>query len=311
MSDARSRREAVPRADGFRRAAEAYLDGLRQEGRSRKTLEGYEDAIGRAHGILAQAGVPPCPSRLTSEQVRAIERGFAGNPWLLRTLSVCLRGMGCREPVRYVIPPRHRVRWLSDYQADVVLGTALGLGPPWSTVIHLELENGFRRVSVSRARVDDFKSNPVYVRGKGKDYTIWPHPRLPEVLRDTMTWRRERGLDSYTWLLPAVSSKCRTIGPYSENGLDVVLAKVALESGVKFSHHDLRRTFGRAHWKAGTKIETIASMLGHESVDQTIAYLGINLDDMAEAMQRLQEYRSAPKVYLTTTRSMERTTRVG
>ena len=78
---------------------------------------------------------------------------------------------------------------------------------------------------------------------------------------------------------------------YSEFGIDrIVLAFKKLMENVyamkfDFSNHTLRRTFGRRQWKLGTPIETIAEMLGHESIDMTRRYLGLNLTDQERPMK--------------------------
>lgn len=40
-------------------------------------------------------------------------------------------------------------------------------------------------------------------------------------------------------------------------------------------------------WAAGVDIVTIATILGHSSIEVTIKYLGIKLDDMESAMDRM------------------------
>lgn len=297
--------ESVPRLDAFRRATLELLETLQREGRAPKTIEGYEYALRRAHALLKGLGTPPAPSRLTETHIRALEAGLT--PHVLRQLSVCLRAMGAPATVRYVIPPRTHVRWLTPEQAVQVLDAAEDLGMPYRACAHLELELGFRRISVSRARVEDFLRLPqVYVRGKPSprgDYTIWAGGRTAGILRDLLTWRRSTFPelpDRSGVLIPARSRKYRRIGPYSESGLDGVMSRIGRHAGVAFSNHDLRRTYGRLLWKAGVKLETISAMLGHSSVDVTLEYLGINLSDQEEAMQRFQEWLSRPKVYLST-----------
>jgi len=53
----------------------------------------------------------------------------------------------------------------------------------------------------------------------------------------------------------------------------------------------MRRSFGRMMHRAGTKVTVIQNILGHESLDMTIHYLGLNLDDTASAMEKLVEYQ--------------------
>ena len=54
----------------------------------------------------------------------------------------------------------------------------------------------------------------------------------------------------------------------------------------RLSSHMCRRTFGRTLWRDGVKVETVAAMLGHESVDQTLKYIGADLYDMSAAMKQ-------------------------
>lgn len=84
-------------------------------------------------------------------------------------------------------------------------------------------------------------------------------------------------------------AKAGRLYPYAEEGygLDKVVTLPLSELlGFRFSNHTLRRTFGRALYKSGVALPTIAAILGHESTDVTLKYLGITLDDMRDAMRR-------------------------
>ena len=301
--------EAVPRKDGFRRAAEETISRLRMQGYAKKTLINYEYAMRRTHEALAAVGTPPAPSQMTEAHMATIRSAFAYSPNFLSNVDAALRAMGCPYRIPYRIPPRSHVRWLEKDQAEAVLDAAMALGPPHLTVVHLELEMGFRRVSVQRARLEDFRRSLVYVRAKGSDraandYTIWPHPHLAATLRDTEAWRRAKGFEGRTDLL--LPSR-RTLGELSETALNNLLRRVSLESGVRpLSHHDLRRTFGRFMWKAGTPLPVVRDLMGHHSLDMTIRYLGIGADEMASAMGRFAEYMRTPSVYLTASPRLEK-----
>ena len=69
------------------------------------------------------------------------------------------------------------------------------------------------------------------------------------------------------------------------SGIDEMLKPLGEEIGVKFSNHTLRRTFGRTMYRSGVEVATISKMMGHESIDQTLKYIGVDLDDMNSAMQ--------------------------
>jgi integrase/recombinase XerD len=290
--------EAVPRTDGFRRSAKTYLERLEAESKSPKTVEGYEYELRRAHRILSKYGTPPSPRRFSVEHAAVLEQELSRKQHSLRTLSVCLTGMGCPVTVRYKVPPRTHVRWLSLGERHLVTKAALELGMPYLMALHLELDCGFRRVSVCRAMTEDFKENVVRVRGKGKDYLIPPNPLTAQIFPDLHSWRAANGWTENSILIPARSRKYSRVGLYSESGMDGILARVSERAGVRFSNHDLRRTFGRDMWKARVPIEKVSKALGHEDIRTTIDYLGIDLDDMASAIEAANRYTSASELYL-------------
>jgi len=41
-------------------------------------------------------------------------------------------------------------------------------------------------------------------------------------------------------------------------------------------------------WLAGVPIETIASIMGHESTDMTLRYIGVNLTDQTKAFEAVR-----------------------
>lgn len=288
---------------------EDTISRMQLEGYARTTVRNYAYAMERIHAVLETDGRPPSPSRLQDHHMAAIRNAFAYSPNFLSTVDATLKAMGCPHRIPYRVPPRSRVRWLQRDAVEAVLDAALALGPPCSTLVHLELEMGYRRVSVQRAQLRDFRTSLVYVRAKGSDratndYTIWPHPRLAAILRETESWRQRSGFAGRTELLLPSS---RTLEELSESALNQILKKVSVESGVHpLSHHDLRRTFGRFMWKAGTPLPVVRDLMGHHSLDQTIRYLGIGAEEMASAMGRFAEYMKTPSVFLESPSSMER-----
>lgn len=85
-------------------------------------------------------------------------------------------------------------------------------------------------------------------------------------------------------------------GAYTERGhsLDrAVIHKVRDRLGMDFSNHTVRRTFGRNLYHAGTPIETISKLYGHEDIQTTLKYIGVNLDDMSDALGKLYAHQLA------------------
>ena len=69
-------------------------------------------------------------------------------------------------------------------------------------------------------------------------------------------------------------------GGVTSHGLcaDSLAKKVKKHCGRQFTPHDLRRTYARTLHNNGHALETVASMLGHGSVEQTRKYIGATVD---------------------------------
>lgn len=182
-------------------------------------------------------------------------------------------------------------------------------------VIHLELYMGLRSVEVCRLRCQDIhygRSPHLEVRGKGRGdgkYRSVPfHEYTASILDEWLERRQElvntvRTYDPY-WedpgnLLIWCHYKNKPLaGPYSEMGGSLdrsVIIPLRNRVGFHFGNHTLRRTFGRNLYHAGVNLETIAKILGHESTNETLKYIGVNLDDMNEAMNQLAKYQQNRK----------------
>jgi hypothetical protein len=61
--------------------------------------------------------------------------------------------------------------------------------------------------------------------------------------------------------------------------------------GLYFTNHDLRRTCGRMMYRAGVRLEEISRIFGHADTRTTILYLGLNFDDMSDAMRTYAQYQ--------------------
>ena len=206
------------------------------------------------------------------------------------------------QKIRFPHDNRPHADWLSTEQAHTLLTTEKT--PIQEIVIHLELCLGLRHVEVIRLRTYDlhFETETIDVRGKGSE---GGKPRMipfTHRTRDVLTvWMDRRGLlaasckkrHPKTFTDPEqliVWESGGILHPYSEEGygLDkVVTIPLSKRLGFHFSNHTLRRTFGRTLFRAGVPVPTIAKILGHESTDVTMKYLGVDLDDMRSAMGRL------------------------
>lgn len=200
-------------------------------------------------------------------------------------------GMGIRWPR----DGRPNADWLDHDEAVALL--RLPKTAPAELVVHCELCLGMRRIEVLRLTVDSFRGRYVEILGKG---SLGGKPRLMPYHRDTKTVL-DRYMNYRNGLIKAarrtkaeapadllIYRQKLTLKTYSDSGIDRMLERLADELGYNFSNHTLRRTFGRVMYRSGVQPATISRMLGHESIDMTLGYIGVDLDDMNGAMQEFK-----------------------
>ena len=218
----------------------------------------------------------------------------------MRDYLTCLRRLcdHCDNHILDTIHPiwsqdmRQNVHWLTEDRASLLLNSALD--PRENIIIVLMLCMGLRRVEVVRLRLGDIGEGWITVHGKGHEggklRTVPFHPRFQSALSRWMEYRdmlvKGSGYRSDALI---VYRQGRSLFGYSELGsaIDNIVRTATKRVGVPCSSHTLRRTFGRAMWHAGVPVETIARILGHSNTVQTLRYIGADLDDMTDAMNKL------------------------
>lgn len=203
--------------------------------------------------------------------------------------------------IRWPADMRPNVDWLGEDEARMLL--AIQKTPAQELVVHCELCLGMRRIEVMRLTPDSFHDDGRYVDilGKGPQ---GGKPRTMPYHRDT-----QRVIDRYRdyrrMLIEIVrSQRPDVIVPDSlmiwargtslheygtkGSGIDAMLKPLGEVVGTHIGNHTLRRTFGRAMYRSGVEVATISRMLGHESTEQTLKYIGVDLDDMSKAMENFK-----------------------
>ena len=86
--------------------------------------------------------------------------------------------------------------------------------------------------------------------------------------------------------------ECPFAGPYSEQGHSIDEGPICkLREHLGFvTQHILRRSCRIRLYHAGVKIEKISKLLRHDDSHTTYKYLGINIDDMNDAMKILRDF---------------------
>lgn len=211
---------------------------------------------------------------------------------LLRLLSFIGNHTAANTKIIHQADIRPTVDWLTPENARLVMDTPKT--PAQQLIVVLALGMGLRRIEIIRLKMSDVHTDRGYIsvtgkgRGGGKLRAVPFHPRFNEALGD---WLRVRHTminpTKYTpdnLLIWARGGRCYPYSDRKATGIDGQLNRVSNAVGIGFSFHTLRRTFGRLMWLSGVSVVTIAKMLGHTSTEQTLSYIGANLDDMAGAM---------------------------
>lgn len=204
--------------------------------------------------------------------------------------------------IRWPTDMRPNADWLTHEQAVKLL--ELPKSPVQDLIVHCELCLGMRRIEVLRLNVRSFSGSYVDVLGKGpqggKPRRIPYHRDTDRVYRRYMDYRDmliklARSQYPVSTEVPdtlMIWSRGNRLYSYSLKGEGMNKLLKDLAPGIDYpalSHHTLRRTFGREMYRSMVKqdkvqVPTIAKIMGHDSIEQCLKYLGIDLDDMTTAM---------------------------
>jgi integrase len=247
--------------------------------------------IERSPRLLAQAGanpLPSTPSRFRAAHVDLLKKTLSWSPAtfaihfnaIRRFLRWARNPLATRKDI-WAVPGESagKRRWLSPEQLARLYKAAKGRE---RVLVALEGFNGLRRVEVLRLRLRDidFGRQRLHVLGKGRNGGKWRtlpmSPQTASVLRSAV----------------GTEDQSTAIIPLSKSGADVLLRRVAIRAGfprigLRVSHHDLRRTFGRLAHKAGMDLVQLKNLYGHSSLDQTVHYIGLDEDEMRAGLNRL------------------------
>ena len=293
-----SRRPATPESSILN-----MLEGLRREGMlTERSIEFYGEQAKICLKDLQHLQRNLEPWNVTMEDAKSLldywtSKGLAvstkrGYLAALRTWTGYY-GNHDIERMRVIFPTdtRPNADWLTDEEARRLI--ALPKAPIDDLIIHCELCLGMRRIELLRLQETDFNISGQFVDIKGKGARGGKPRRMPfhrDTARILTAYLKERlQMISGAVKIPAallVYRHGKIVKPYQDSGIDLRLKKIASILGFDFSNHTLRRTFGRVCWLSGVKVETISKMLGHSSIDMTLRYIGVDMDDMNAAMRR-------------------------
>ncbi len=77
------------------------------------------------------------------------------------------------------------------------------------------------------------------------------------------------------------------MGSYSGSTADNRLDEIEERAGIAINgHHTLRRTFARNLYNNGIELKMIRDLLGHNTIEQTLKYIGIQQSEMKNSLQK-------------------------
>lgn len=125
----------------------------------------------------------------------------------------------------------------------------------------------------------DFMSLECVVHGKGnKERTVYIDPVTGMLLRQYIAGRKDDN--------PALFAG-RGGKRLQPDGVRAMMNKLAKRAGVEHVHpHKFRRTMATELCRHGMPIQEVASILGHEKIDTTMQYVILNDDDIKHSYKR-------------------------
>lgn len=268
---------------------EAFINALKVEGRSSKTLDYYEYLIGR---MLKEVKIPT--RKITVYHLRGYlakekERGIADTTlestrqvfssffgWLHREGLISRNPVGnlgtikCEKKKKkaYTEVDLEKLRQACNNKRDKAIMAFLT-----STGCRISEAVGLDRDSV------DLEKLECVVHGKGnKERSVYLDPVTGMLLRQYL---EERTDDD-----PALFHGQR--GRLTNNGVRRMLHTLSDRAGVQNVHpHRFRRTLATKLTRKGMPIQEVAKILGHEKIDTTLKYVALNDEDIKEAYRRV------------------------
>lgn len=291
-------------------AEKEFLQYLQGTTLAPRTVAFYSETVHAVLGLMEKHHLPTLPHQISEETIKQLLDCMAGEHLATATRKGYLSALkkylkhhknASMDHLEFKLPRdnRPKVDWLSHREASQLIQCAKT--PIQEIVVHCELCLGMRRVEVVRLRPTDLHQSEGYltVLGKGsqggKPRTIPYTKDTGKVMQLAIRRRDEQILKArkrypVSTVVPdrlILWERGGRLHAYSEEGYGidkVVSDPLSRQLGFHFSNHTLRRTFGRALYRADVPVATIAKILGHESTEVTLRYIGVDLDDMRKAM---------------------------
>jgi site-specific recombinase XerD len=285
--------EIGQRLNGTDDLLDCYLDALKVEGRSQKTLERYEYVIRRMMKAVAvptrQITVYHIRSYISAEQNRGISEGTLDGirqvfsayfGWLHREGLIERDPMGNIGAIKAQKKKKQiysavDIEKLDDGCADLRYATRNRAIVAFlrSTGCRISEVTGLNRDSV------DLKALEVVVLGKGnKERKVYLDEVTGMLLQEYLNERKD---DCEALFAGAQGERLKP------GGIRAMLNKLGSMANVEHVHpHKFRRTLATNLNRRGMPIQEVANILGHEKLDTTMKYVVLNDEDLKRSYRR-------------------------
>jgi site-specific recombinase XerD len=154
-------------------------------------------------------------------------------------------------------------------------------------IIAVLLYSGIRCGELINLRLIDINletGNMLIRSGKGnKDRNVPIHHKLKYALKRYLSERRRLGKRSEFLFVGVFSNK-----PLLYKDVLRVCKKISKSSGVSFTPHCLRHTFGSVAVEQGVGLPQLQAIMGHSNVASTMIYVKMNSKGLKESLDRVE-----------------------
>lgn len=289
LSDYEIRRNAADEIAGEDFILDAYLDAIRVEGRSAKTVDRYAYILRRvfraSQANTRSITVYHIRKYLGEEKARGIAEGTLDGVRQVCSayFNWCMReGLLQKNPMGNIgsIKSQKKVRKAFSEVEIEMLKNSCKTKRDKAIVCFLEA-TGCRISEMTGLNREDvnLERGECVVLGKGnKQRTAYINPVACMAIREYLDGRNDDDPALF------VGRGCKRIEP---NGVRVMLKKLGAAAGVENVHpHRFRRTRATTLIRHGMAVQEVASILGHEKIDTTMKYVVLDQTQIRSSYQR-------------------------
>ncbi|MFA6024725.1 MAG: tyrosine-type recombinase/integrase [Candidatus Gracilibacteria bacterium] len=177
------------------------------------------------------------------------------------------------EDARKILYGSFTLPWRYEFEQTrnhAIISTFLFTGLRMSELLNLELTDV------------DLKNRSILVRhGKGnKDRWVPIHYKL---VRTLSQYSKTRLKATTPWFFPGKQG-----GKLTPKNLSKICKRIGQHTGVRFTCHQLRHTFGSVSVEQGLGIVQLKEIMGHSNLASTMIYLKMSAKSLEEGVNRLE-----------------------